>query len=374
MAGIYVHIPFCKQACNYCNFHFSTSLRKKDDLLLALHKEFFLQKDYLQGEKIETIYFGGGTPSILDTAEIANLLEKIYALHEVSENAEITIEANPDDLTEQKLKALKNETNINRFSIGIQSFFDEDLTFMHRAHNASEAEKCIKLAQDIGFQNLSIDLIYGTPTMNDEKWRYNLDKAVAYNVPHISSYCLTVEPKTLLEKQVKRGLLKGVNEEQAAAQFEILMQTLENAGFEHYEISNFSKPDAHARHNSNYWLGQKYLGIGPSAHSYDGVSRQHNIANNQQYMTTLNDGVLNFEKENLSPAQRYNEYVLTTLRTKWGAHWSKIAAFDLEYSNHFKDNIFPFIEKKQVIESNGVYTLSREGRMLADYIAVELFI
>ena len=210
--------------------------------------------------------------------------------------------------------------------------------------------------------------------MNDEKWRYNLDKAVAYNVPHISSYCLTVEPKTLLEKQVKRGLLKGVNEEQAAAQFEILMQTLENAGFEHYEISNFSKPDAHARHNSNYWLGQKYLGIGPSAHSYDGVSRQHNIANNQQYMTTLNDGVLNFEKENLSPAQRYNEYVLTTLRTKWGAHWSKIAAFDLEYSNHFKDNIFPFIEKKQVIESNGVYTLSREGRMLADYIAVELFI
>jgi oxygen-independent coproporphyrinogen III oxidase len=373
MAGIYLHIPFCKQACNYCNFHFSTSLRKKEDLLRALKQELILQKDYVAGEKIETIYFGGGTPSILEVDELQKLIDTIFTLHEVNKDAEITIEANPDDLSRAKLVALKQHTPINRFSIGVQSFFEEDLKFMNRAHNSEEAKRCIKTAQDVGFQNLTIDLIYGTPTMSNEQWRENLSKAIAFDIPHISSYCLTVEPKTPLEKQVKKGLRQAINDEQAAVQFEILMQTLENEGFEHYEISNFSKPNQHARHNSNYWLGKKYLGIGPSAHSFNGNSRQHNIANNQQYIDALAGNRLNFELENLNIEERYNEYILTTLRTKWGTNLSNIAVFGDNFLTHFKKNITPFVVQQQVIEKDGNYQLSRSGKLLADYITVALF-
>jgi oxygen-independent coproporphyrinogen III oxidase len=372
MAGIYIHIPFCKQACNYCNFHFSTSLQKKDAFLKALEKEIILQKDYLQGEQIETIYFGGGTPSILSAIEIERIFEAINAIHRVVSDAEITLEANPDDLSREKLIAF-GQTPINRFSIGIQSFFEEDLQFMHRAHNAEEAIRSIKTAQDVGFQNLTIDLIYGTPTMNNERWVQNLDKATLFDIPHISSYCLTVEPKTLLEKQVKKGLLKPVDDEKAVEQFEILMQNLTEKGFEHYEISNFAQPNCHARHNSNYWLGKKYLGLGPSAHAYDGVSRQYNIANNSLYISSLQQNNLNFEKEILSPTQRYNEYILVTLRTKWGAHATEIQKIGNEFWSHFQVKSKFFIEKKQILVENNVFTLSREGKMLADYIAVELF-
>ncbi len=373
MAGIYLHIPFCKQACNYCNFHFSTSLRKKEALLQALEQELILQKNYVEGEKIETIYFGGGTPSILEVDELQRLIDKIFTLHDVSDDAEITIEANPDDLSRAKLVSLKQQTPINRFSIGVQSFFEEDLRFMNRAHNSEEAERCIKTAQDVGFQNLTIDLIYGTPTMSNEQWRENLSKAIAFDIPHISSYCLTVEPKTPLEKQVKKGLRQTINDEQAAAQFEILMQTLEKEGFEHYEISNFSKPNQHARHNSNYWLGKKYLGIGPSAHSFNGRSRQHNIANNQQYINALENNQLDFELEILSAEELYNEYVLTSLRTKWGTNLSKIADLGDTFLAHFKKNISPFLAQQQVIEKDGNYQLSRAGKLLADYITVALF-
>ena len=372
MAGIYIHIPFCKQACNYCNFHFSTSLRKKEDFLLALQKEIVLQKDYLQGEKIETVYFGGGTPSILEVYEIQAIFNKINSVHEVVSDAEITLEANPDDLSEQKLKAFR-QTPINRFSIGIQSFFEEDLKFMHRAHNAEEADRSIKTAQDVGFQNLTIDLIYGTPTMSNERWLENLQKATAFDIPHISSYCLTVEPKTVLEKQVKKGISKPVNEEKAAEQLEILMQNLVEKGYEHYEISNFAKPNCHAKHNSNYWLGKKYLGLGPSAHAYDGVSRQYNIANNSLYISSLQQNMLNFEKEILSSEQRYNEYILTTLRTKWGAHASEIQKIGNHFWMYFQAKSQIFIAKKQILEENNIFTLSKEGKMLADYIAVELF-
>ncbi len=372
MAGIYIHIPFCKQACNYCNFHFSTSLQKKEDFLAALQKEIVLQKDYLQGEKIETVYFGGGTPSILSATEIQRIFESINAVHDIAEDAEITLEANPDDLSREKLLAFR-QTPINRFSIGIQSFFEEDLQFMHRAHNAEEASRSIKTAQDVGFQNLTIDLIYGTPTMDNEHWIQNLDKATQFDIPHISSYCLTVEPKTLLEKQVKKGILKPVDDEKAAEQFEILIENLTEKGFEHYEISNFAKPDCHARHNSNYWLGKKYLGLGPSAHAYDGISRQHNIANNSLYIASLQQGILNFEKENLSSAERYNEYVLVALRTKWGAHASEIKKISNEFWLHFQAKSKPFIEKNQILANSDIFTLSKEGKMLADFIAIDLF-
>jgi oxygen-independent coproporphyrinogen III oxidase len=372
MAGIYLHIPFCKQACNYCNFHFSTSLRKKNDLLEAMKNEILLQKDYLQGEKIESIYFGGGTPSILEVAEIQVLLDTIFSVHEVSQTAEITLEANPDDLTLEKLTAFK-QTPINRFSIGIQSFFEEDLRFMNRAHDANEAENAIKSAQDVGFQNLTIDLIYGTPTLTDEKWLKNLEKALTFDIPHISSYCLTVEPKTPLEKQVKKGFLPNVNEDQSARQFVILMNFLEKNGFEHYEISNFSKPNHHAIHNSNYWLGKKYLGIGAAAHSYDTESRQYNIANNSLYIASLQQNNLNFEKEILTKTQQYNEYIMTALRTKWGAHLEKIKSFGKDFSKHFEKESQIFLQQKYILEKNAVYTLSKEGKMIADHIAVELF-
>jgi oxygen-independent coproporphyrinogen III oxidase len=372
MAGIYIHIPFCKQACNYCNFHFSTSLQKKEAFLAALEKEIILQKDYLQGEKIETVYFGGGTPSILSATEILRIFENINSIHDIAQDAEITLEANPDDLSREKLLAFR-QTPINRFSIGIQSFFEEDLKFMHRAHNAEEASASIKTAQDVGFENLTIDLIYGTPTMDNERWVQNLEKANLFDIPHISSYCLTVEPKTLLEKQVKKGVLKPVDEEKAAEQFEILMQNLSDKGFEHYEISNFAKPNCHARHNSNYWLGKKYLGLGPSAHAYDGVSRQYNISNNSLYISSLQQNMLNFEKEILNPTQRYNEYILVALRTKWGVQSSQIQKMGNEFWLHFQANSKSFIEKKQILVENNTFTLSKEGKMLADYIAVELF-
>jgi oxygen-independent coproporphyrinogen III oxidase len=372
MAGIYIHIPFCKQACNYCNFHFSTSLSKKNDFLAALQTELTLQKNYLQHTPIETIYFGGGTPSLLSISEIEHIFETIFKNYDIANNAEITLEANPDDLSTDKLRALAT-TPINRLSIGIQSFFDDDLAFMRRAHNAAEAEKSIKVAQDIGFQNLTIDLIYGTPTMNNERWRQNIQKALAFDTPHISSYCLTVEPKTLLEKQIKKGELRNVNDENAALQFEILIDDLTDNGYEHYEISNFSKPNCHARHNSNYWLGVPYLGAGPSAHSFDGFTRQHNIANNSLYISHLQQNKLCYEVENLTLAQRYNEYILTTLRTKWGAEEQKIKVFGATFWQYFALHVQSFLNDETVVLQNGIYTLSKKGKMIADYIAVALF-
>src|SRR5471030_3212541 len=278
MAGIYIHIPFCKQACHYCDFHFSTSLKYKDELLQALVKEIRLQKDYLGGETVETIYFGGGTPSLLNADELNHLLTVITGLHTVPAGAEITLEANPDDLDKSKVAAYR-QTDINRFSIGIQSFFDEDLQWMNRVHRGAEAEAAVKRVQDAGFENITADLIYGYPHLTGEKWKYNLDKIFELGVPHVSSYSITVEPKTALAAFINKKQQQPLSDDQSATQFIALMDAMQAHDFEHYEISNFCRPGYYSRHNSNYWKGVKYLGIGPSAHSYSGAIRQWNIRN-----------------------------------------------------------------------------------------------
>lgn len=372
MAGIYIHIPFCKQACYYCNFHFSTSLRLKEPMLQAIEKEIALSKDYLSAEKIETIYFGGGTPSMLETDEIQAIIDNIAKFHSIDAQAEVTLEANPDDLDAQKIKQLR-QTPINRFSIGIQSFFDVDLKYMNRVHNANEAVNCIKRAQDAGFENLTIDLIYGTPTMNDKQWDENISTAIQLEVPHISCYCLTVEPKTALNKMVQTKKLPGVDEEQAANQFEHLMDRMEQAGFDHYEISNFGKPNFYAQHNSNYWKGVKYLGLGPSAHSFDGKNRRANLANNALYIKSLEENKIPFEIELLDDIQRYNEYVMIASRTIWGINPTVVEAFGTDFSNYFSDKIAYFISKDLIVEKNNAFVLTKKGKLMADFVAMELF-
>ncbi|AEE50473.1 oxygen-independent coproporphyrinogen III oxidase [Haliscomenobacter hydrossis DSM 1100] len=342
----------------------------------AIVRELELQKDYLQGAPLSSIYFGGGTPSLLDAGELERIFAKIYQLHAVEVDAEITLEANPDDLDLLKLQALRN-TPVNRLSIGIQSFAEEDLRFMNRAHNAQEARACIENALSQGFKNLTLDLIYGAPTTSHAQWAKNLETIFQYPIPHLSAYCLTVEPKTALDHFVKKGLAAPVDEEHANAQFQHLMEATKARGFEHYEISNFAQPGWYARHNSSYWQGEPYLGIGPSAHSFNGSSRQWNVANNAKYLKILNDDTPPtlensglFERETLSPATRYNEYVMTGLRTIWGCSLDKI---DPAFRTFFLENIQPFITKELVLVQEQRYRLSDTGKFMADHIASELF-
>jgi len=372
MAGIYIHIPFCKQACHYCDFHFSTSLKYKDELLQALVKEIKLQKDYLSGENIETIYFGGGTPSLLNEAEISSLINTITNLNTVSANAEITLEANPDDLDRIKLQSLR-QTPINRFSIGIQSFFDDDLQWMNRVHRSAEAESAVKRAQDIGFENITVDLIYGYPLLTDQKWKHNLDKVFELGVPHVSAYSMTVEPKTALASFIKTKKQPAMSDEQSAAQFVFMTDAMQLNGFEHYEISNFCKPGFYSRHNSNYWKGVKYLGIGPSAHSYNGENRQWNIANNAAYMQSLATGKIPAEIEILSETHRLNEYIMTSLRTIWGLDLDKLNTIAASASNQLLTAADLFFDKEWLIKKENVIYLSPQGKLYADHIASELF-
>lgn len=376
MPGIYLHIPFCKQACHYCNFHFSTSLQQKDALLQAMLRELELRRDYLGAEPIETIYFGGGTPSLLDTDDLARLFEQMHQLFTIAPHAEVTLEANPDDLTDAKIEALR-QTPVNRLSIGIQSFSDADLQFMNRAHNSAEASRCIQTALAAGFDDLSIDLIYGTPTMSDAQWVANIEAVLAHDVPHLSCYCLTVEPQTALDHFVKKGKAPAVNDAQATRQLAYLMERLKAAGYEHYEISNFAKPGRYSRHNTNYWTGEPYLGIGPSAHSFDGRSRQWNVANNALYIRALaqenTDLTALFEKEILTPSQRYNEYVMTTLRTQWGCRLERIRAIEEAFEEHFLQEVATFLEDGTVQRNGDVFCLTQQGKFLADHIASELF-
>lgn len=374
MAGIYLHIPFCKKACHYCDFHFSTSTVYKDEMIISLKREIEIQKTYLNGERIETIYLGGGTPSVLDADDIKSLLGLIHETFPVDEKAEITIEANPDDLNPQKVRELKGSL-INRFSIGIQSFFEEDLRWMNRAHNAVEADSSIKRVQDAGFENITADLIYGFPLLTDGKWLSNIERLVGLKIPHISSYSMTIEPRTAFAAQIKKGLQVPMDDTQSAAQFRILMNELELAGFEHYEISNFSKPGLHSRHNSNYWEGVSYLGIGPSAHSFNGASRQWNVSNNAKYLKALAASEVPYEIENLSPENRINEYIMTSLRTSKGMNLGAITSgFGDEFSGLIRENLQGFIEKGWVLMNQDMVTLSREGKLFADHIAGELFI
>ncbi|KXX67375.1 radical SAM family heme chaperone HemW [Flammeovirga sp. SJP92] len=376
MSGIYLHIPFCKQACHYCDFHFSTSLKTKDLVLESMIAEIEMQKEFLS-KKIQTIYFGGGTPSILSTYELGKLLDSIHKNFIVdNDNLELTLEANPDDLTSPKLKELSS-LGVNRLSIGLQSFHEPHLKLMNRAHNAEESKQCVKLAQDAGFSNLTIDLIYGIPAPNHSIWKKDLETALELDVPHISSYCLTVEQKTALGKWAKTGKFKPAEDEFAAEQFEYLVETLKQNGYEQYEISNFAKEGFYSKHNSAYWQGKPYLGIGPGAHSFDGKKlRQYNVSNNPKYYKSiLEHHQLDCEVEHLTRRDGINEYLLTTLRTSWGCnieHLKEVYQFDLMKEKEKE------LEKMDasgwLVWKGNKLILSESGKLFADQISSDLFL
>lgn len=373
MAGIYIHIPFCKKACTYCDFHFTTSTKYLNEMVEAICKEITMKKNRLENQQIGSIYFGGGTPSVLPTAALQQILSTVEKHFSISANAEITIETNPDDLTALKIAELR-KLPINRFSIGTQSFFNEDLVWMNRAHSSQEATDCIKRSQDAGFENLTIDLIYGYPLLTDEKWKTNIETAVALQVPHLSAYSLTVEPKTALAHAIEKGKQPKVSDDQSAAQFLMLMHTLAKNGFEHYEISNYSLPGRYAVHNTNYWKGVPYLGIGPSAHGFDGCDRQINIANNAKYLESIFDNRLPETLEQLSEIDRFNEYVMTSLRTMWGTSVTKITSeFGKSHAEQTLKLITPFVKEGKLILQGDTIKLTDEGKLFADGIAAELF-
>ncbi|OIQ21727.1 MAG: coproporphyrinogen III oxidase [Flavobacterium sp. MedPE-SWcel] len=371
-AGIYIHIPFCKQACHYCDFHFSTSLKKKDEMITAIISEMSIRKDELKDEVIQTIYFGGGTPSVLSNEEIQRIIDAVYDSFIVASNPEITLEANPDDLSVSRIIAL-SKSKINRLSIGIQSFFEEDLKMMNRAHNAKEAEECIAEAVK-HFDNISIDLIYGIPDMSNERWLQNVTKALSFGVPHISSYALTVEPKTALHTFVKKGMISQPSDEAAQEQFLLLVDQLEANDFVHYELSNFGKQGYFSQNNTAYWLGKKYLGIGPSAHSYNGVNRSWNIANNALYLKAIQNNELALEEEELTVTDRYNEYIMTGLRTIWGVSVTRVQQdFGSLYHDYLIKEMASFIDKELLSFEDGIVKTTRKGKFLADGIASDLF-
>ncbi len=374
MAGIYIHIPFCKQACTYCNFHFSTSLKLREPLLDALRDELETRHLEFNNSTVDTIYLGGGTPSLLSITELSELFEAIYKWYHIADTPEITIESNPDDLTKDKLNRLRRSM-INRLSIGTQSFFNEDLKYMNRAHNADEAYRSISYAREIGFENITIDLIYGTPTLSHENWEHNLSKVVELGVPHLSAYQLTVEPRTALEAYIKKGQALPPEDQTAVDQFNTLMSWADETGFEHYEISNFCKPGHRSRHNSSYWHGVPYIGIGPSAHSFDGTKRSWNVANNAKYIKAISSATSATEGiEELTLSEQYNEYVMTGLRLKEGVREDRISRFGVGYLKHFKQCIQEHLENGYVEHSTESYRLTRAGKPFADRVASDCFL
>ena len=423
MAGIYIHVPFCKQACHYCDFHFSTSFKYKDELVSALIKEIELRKDEFKNTTVNTIYFGGGTPSVLAVSELKRIIDAVYKHYQVNTNPEITLEANPDDLieankqtknlieAEAKVYSNQNNTNvslslssssrparvednsnensitnesqnifqayknigINRLSIGVQSFFEADLTLMNRAHNAKEAKACISEAVTY-FDNISIDLIYGIPNATNAQWEENIKTALSFGIPHISSYALTVEPKTALQSLIQQGKIDNVNDELAQEQFYILKDLLAENGFDHYELSNFSKPNYYSQNNSAYWLGKSYIGIGPSAHSFNGKQRSWNVANNIKYIKALAENSLPSEVETLTENDRYNEYVMTGLRTIWGVSLARITTdFGENSHNYLLKQAKTYIKEQLLYIENETLKTTKKGQFLCDGIASELF-
>ncbi len=371
LPALYLHVPFCRQACSYCNFHFSTSGRGHQEMVDAMCRELEMRDAEMPAGPWTSIYFGGGTPSLLSPKQVAQLLDAAARLRPVIEGVEITLEANPDDLSEETLAAFA-KTAINRLSIGVQSFRESDLRYMNRAHNAQEALASIARAQAADFDAMTIDLIYGTPGLDDDAWRHNLQQTIDLGIPHISAYALTVEPKTALADDIKKGRSLPVDEEQSARQMEILVATLTAAGYEHYEISNFALPGQRARHNSNYWLGEPYLGVGPSAHSFDGSrTRSWNVANNALYVKAIEGGALPIEREILTDRDRYNELILTRLRTVWGVTLAEVEA--LGFRQNFEREVRPFLREGLVVQDGDVFRLSAAGRMLADGVSAELF-
>lgn len=372
MAGIYIHIPFCRKACHYCNFHFSTSVKQTVEMANAICKEAELRRTYIN-EPVTTIYFGGGTPSLLKAADLRLQLEKFKQLFAIDPDAEITLEANPDDINEEKLAAWKT-IGINRLSIGVQSFFEEDLQWMNRAHNATQALQSIQLAQQYGFNNITIDLIYGTPTLTNEKWKQNVEKAFELSVPHLSCYALTVEPKTALEKMIAAHKIAAVDAERQSIQFELLMEWTNALGYEHYEISNFAKPGFRSKHNSSYWQGKSYLGLGPSAHSFNGAGRQWNIANNAFYLKSIEQDAVPFELETLTETQQLNEYIMTSLRTMEGLSMSVVQQkWGEEKADRIQKIAKKYLGQQMITIENAQFILTRKGKLFADGISAELF-
>ncbi len=373
MAGLYVHIPFCRQKCHYCNFYSLATKKFRDDIALALPREIAMQKDYLNGQPLSSIYFGGGTPSLFHPGVIQSIIRAANSYLGIEPGAEITLEANPDDLSESWLKTLR-QTAVNRLSIGIQSFNNADLQQLNRSHSAAQAIDAVKAAKDQGFDNLSIDLIYGIPGQDLRRWEENLKTALALHVPHISAYALTVEPGTALDLFIRQKKYPPVDDALAATHFDLLTKMLHVAGYEHYEISNFALPGKYARHNTSYWKGTPYLGTGPSAHSYNGFSRQWNVANLRQYLDGIKNSKLNFEQEHLTTVQRFNESVMTSIRTMWGVDISSVEKrFGTHYREHLLRQAQPFIRSGRIIIKHQHLMLTQEGQFFADGIAAALF-
>lgn len=373
MAGIYIHIPFCKQKCSYCDFHFSTTFASyRDRMIASIVKEIETRKEYLERKSLRSIYFGGGTPSLLSRDELKQILDTIYSNFKVEDDVEVTLEANPDDCTESNLQFWK-QVGVNRLSIGLQSFKAYDLEWMNRAHSVEESHLSVERALKTGFENITIDLMYGLPNLSDEEWKAHIQRVIDWGIPHISSYCLTVEKGTALNNWVERKKIAVGEEEQQSRQFEILVEMLENAGIYQYEISNFSQEGFESRHNSNYWKGAWYLGVGPSAHSFNGASRQCNITNNHAYMNQMEAGEDYFEVEVLTKEDQFNELILTGLRTVYGVSLEKLNEL-VPISTAARVKIAEFKDLNWMLEQNGTLTLTKEGRLRADYIASELFV
>jgi len=373
MAGIYIHVPFCKQACHYCDFHFSTSLKLKENYLSALQKEISFRSEEIKAD-VYTIYFGGGTPSLLNAKEIYSVLNSLSNHFAIADQAEITLEANPDDLSRDKLRELFN-AGVNRLSIGIQSLNDNSLKWMNRAHNSSEARACIEEAQAMGFKNISVDLIYGLPDLSLKEWKEELKEIFSFEIQHVSAYCLTVEPDTALGHRVKKGKEKPVDEDAANSQFQLLIELAEQNGLEQYEVSNFGKRGFYSQHNTSYWKGVPYLGLGPSAHSYVAGKRNWNIANNARYIKSLEEGKLPLTTEVLSRHDQANEYIMTGLRTKWGIDLERLRnEFGYDIREEYPKQIVELIEQGLVRLADNQLILTKTGLFMADGIASDFFI
>lgn len=371
MAGIYIHIPFCKQACYYCDFHFSTSLQRKPQMVNAICKELTLRSGEISAP-LETVYFGGGTPSLLSATELNTIFEVIAQHYEIREEAEITLEANPDDLTPEKIRQLA-ASKVNRLSIGIQSFYEKDLVWMNRSHTCRQAEEAVRRAQKY-FDNISIDLIYGVPGMSDQAWKENLRKTLSFGLPHVSSYALTVEPHTALSGMIRLGKKQAVDDAAAKRQYEILVETLTGAGYVNYEFSNFGLPGYFSRNNTAYWMGEPYIGIGPSAHGFDGEHRYWNIRHNLKYTEAIDSGILPSEWETLTLTDRYNEHIMTRLRTMWGVELKEIKQqFGETLLKYFEREAQPLIASGLLTEEKGVVHISPKGKFLGDRISADLF-
>ena len=373
MAGLYIHIPFCKKACHYCNFHFSTNTKHKDQLVQALCQELTIRAPELERIPLESIYFGGGTPSLLTIEDLNIIFHRIETYYNIESHAEITLEANPDDLTASKIKML-SKTKINRLSIGIQSFFDEDLILMNRAHSAQEAKVSIQTAQSF-FDNITIDLLYGMPQWSNARWRDNLNIAFDLGIHHLSSYALTVEPKTALEHYIRTAQHPPLDDAVAASHFQILVEETSKAGFIQYEVCSFGQPGYFSTHNTNYWWGKPYLGVGPSAHSFDGVKRSWNISNNSLYLKALAKEELPITHEILTKKNRFNEYLMTGLRTMWGISLQVIKDdFGMEFFNILQDNAKQYLDNNTLVTENNHLKITTKGQFLCDGIASDLFI